>query len=89
MICYEEELQTYNFVSFNLGDCEDPQLYASQPIWEWQQTDMGKWVMKHCPDPQFRIITEPQSWGYKCVVYGPLTNKDAFYFKLKFDCAKT
>ena len=30
------------FHQFNLGDVEDPDIYAAQPIWEWQQTEKGK-----------------------------------------------
>ena len=32
---------------FSMGDVEDPYLYAGFPIYEWQQTDKGKWVMAH------------------------------------------
>ena len=28
---------------FRLGDVEDPEIYAAQPIWEWQQTEAGAW----------------------------------------------
>ena len=41
--------QIHNIVvhRFSLSDVEDPELYAAQPIWEWQQTETGKWVMEH------------------------------------------
>ena len=32
--------------SFRMGDVEDPDLYAAQPLWEWQQSEMGAWVME-------------------------------------------
>ena len=32
---------------FRMGDVEDPDLYAAQPLWEWQESEMGAWVMKH------------------------------------------
>ena len=35
---------------FRMGDVEDPDLYAAQPLWEWQQSDMGKWVMSKAVD---------------------------------------
>ena len=31
---------------FQMGDVEDPDLYAAQPLWEWQQSEMGAWVME-------------------------------------------
>ena len=32
--------------SIMMGDVEDPDLFVAEPIWKWQQTDEGKWVMK-------------------------------------------
>jgi len=84
MICYDEELKDYVFHSFNLGDCEDPELYAAFPLSEFMDTDKGKWIREHCPDPQYRIRTDPQSWGYRCEVYGPLPHKSAFIYNLKY-----
>lgn len=30
------------FHRFNLSDVEDPEIYAAQPIWEWEQTEIGR-----------------------------------------------
>ena len=37
---------------FRMGDVEDPDLYAAQPLWEWQSSEMGKWVMERAVDTQ-------------------------------------
>jgi hypothetical protein len=67
-----------------MGDVEDPEIYCALPIGEWQQTEKGKWVMKHCTDPQFRIGQDAQSWGYKISIYGPLSDEDAVFYSLKY-----
>jgi len=33
--------------TFEVGDVEDPDLYAAEPIYKWQQTPAGTWVMKN------------------------------------------
>ena len=33
-------------VTIRMGDVEDPDLMVAQSIWEWQQTDAGKWIME-------------------------------------------
>jgi hypothetical protein len=38
---------------FNMGDVEDPDLYAAQPLYEWQQSEQGKWIMEHAVEPPF------------------------------------
>ena len=72
------------FHEFNLGDVEDPEIYAAQPLYEWQTTEMGEWVMKHCPDPTYQISVDPHTWGYKVIIHGDLSAEDAIYFTLKY-----
>jgi hypothetical protein len=71
--------------TFNMGDCEDPYLYAAFPISEWQETEQGKWVMKNCAEPPtFNIDVDPLSIGYRVVITGNLTPEAATFFKLKY-----
>ena len=35
---------------FSLSDVDDPDLLAAEPIWNWQQSDSGKWVMENAYD---------------------------------------
>lgn len=72
------------FHEFNLGDVEDPEIYAAGPLYEWQQTEKGQWVMQHCPDPTYRVMVDPNNFGYKVAIYGELSQKDATYFTLKY-----
>ena len=39
--------------TIEMGDVEDPYLYAGFPISEWQQTEMGRWVMENVMKVQF------------------------------------
>ena len=71
-----------------MGDVEDPVLYAAQPLWEWQQTEKGKWVMEHAKDPTYNILNDPTTYGHRVTVHGLLTDKDYTYFMLKYGCNK-
>jgi len=71
--------------SFNMGDVEDPYLYAAQPIHEWQQTEMGQWCMKHLVNEgTFVCEPDPLMWGYRVAIIGELAEKDHTYFRLKY-----
>jgi hypothetical protein len=72
------------FHTFTMGDVDDPEIYAAQPIYEWQQTEQGRWVMDHCNDPKFAIEPDGQSWGHRVRLYGDINDKDATFFKLKW-----
>lgn len=77
-------MQQVTFHTFTLGDVEDPEIYVAQPIWEWQQTDLGQWVMDRCSDPKYSIGPDGISWGHRVRLYGELEDKDATYFKLRW-----
>ena len=71
--------------TFNVGDAEDPDLYAGEPIWKWQQTDAGKWIMENAIEPPYwaRFIDHNQ-WGYNYKIMARLSEQNITYFKLKF-----
>ena len=58
--------------TFTMGDVEDPYLYAGFPLYEWQQTEHGKWVMKNGKDPQYHINADPMNYGYQVVITAQL-----------------
>jgi hypothetical protein len=74
--------------SFTMGDVEDPYLYAASPIYEWQQTDMGKWVMAHVVEqPVFHCWPDHNTLGYRVVITGELEERDEIIFRLKYGYA--
>lgn len=71
--------------SFRISDSEDPQLYAAEPLYNWEHTDQGQWVMNHSIEqPYFQILVDPTTYGYKCQIYADLTSEDITFFKLKW-----
>jgi len=69
--------------AFDLSDCEDPEIYAAQPLWEWQQTDHGQWVLDNALEkPVFYI--RPGQWEYRVVVTAKLSEENELFYKLKY-----
>lgn len=77
-------MRRINFHSFRMGDVDDPEIYAAQPIWEWQQTEPGQWVMNNCRDPKYSIGPDGQSWGHRVTIYGEVEEQDATFWQLKW-----
>ena len=70
---------------FRLGDVDDPELYAAQPIWEWQQTEMGKWVMEHSVQvPMWHRHMDLSVYGYQYAITAYLKDEDYTYWCLKW-----
>lgn len=71
--------------SFNLGDVEDPQIYAGVPLCEWQQSEAGQWCMENCIEtPVWHTYPDTLNWGYKVTVTGLLKDADHTFFHLKY-----
>jgi hypothetical protein len=77
-------MQKITFHTFGMGDVDDPELYAAQPLYEWQQTDQGQWVMENCSDPQYIIRPDVNSFGNKIIVYGEIEDQLATEYLLKW-----
>ena len=70
--------------SFMMGDCDDPEIYCAQPIYEWQQTEKGKWVMEHTYEPTYHIMADPISYGFRVTITAHITPKRWTEFCLRF-----
>jgi hypothetical protein len=70
---------------FPMGDVEDPDLYAAQPLYEWQQSEAGAWVMEHAVEPPFWTRqTDVASYGYRYYIVARLKESDQTFWKLKW-----
>ena len=70
---------------FNMGDVEDPELYAGEPLYKWEKSEVGRWVMANSlSQPSFNISTCPNTYGYKCYVTAELEGEALTFFKLKW-----
>jgi hypothetical protein len=70
---------------FNMSDVEDPDLYAAQPIWEWQQSEAGQFVMAHAVDkPEWHKHMDPVWMGYRFLIIAELEAKKLSEFYLRW-----
>lgn len=74
---------------FDVADSDDPDLYAAQPLWEWQESEAGKFVMTHAIDkPSWQRYMDPMWMGYRYIVVAELEKKKLSEFYLRFDKIK-
>ncbi len=84
IVVNDEVYERRNVHRMTMSDVEDPDLYAAQPIYQWQQTEKGAWVMQHGIDPTFHIIADPVSYGYVISITAHITPKRWTEFCLRF-----
>jgi len=70
---------------FTMGDVEDPDLYAAQPLYEWQQSEMGKFIMSKAVDtPEWHRQADISTYGYQYAVVAKLKEVDYTFWILKW-----
>lgn len=71
--------------SVALGDVDDPEVYAAEPILKWEKSEPGQWIMIHAVDkPTFYVGTNHMSYGYQCVIRAKLHEEDVTFYELKW-----
>lgn len=69
-----------------MGDVEDPDIFVAEPIWKWQQTDAGKWVMSNAVEsPYYVQDLDPLMFGYRYRIIARLSEENITYWHLKFN----
>jgi hypothetical protein len=55
-----------------MGDVDDVDIYVAQPIYEWQQTEQGKWVMEHANNLTYHTAPDLHTFGYRVSIIGDI-----------------
>jgi len=80
-----KEIHKVTVHAFSVGDVEDPDIYAAEPIWKWQQTDAGKFVMEHAIEtPSYHQQLDYNSFGYRYAIVAELEAKKLSEFYLRW-----
>lgn len=70
---------------FKVGDIEDPDLHAAHPLWEWEHSEMGQWVMRHAVEtPMWQRFNNYQSYHTEYAIVATLEDKDYTFWQLKW-----
>lgn len=83
-----EEMVTITHVvhTISISDFEDPDLVVAEPIYQWEQTEAGKWIMENSvPTPSWHRNTDYSTYGYQYQIRAYLTHKQLTYYKLKYE----
>ena len=71
--------------SFVLSDVDDPEIYAAEPLWHWQQTEAGKWVMDNAIETSWHRSWDHHTMAQVYKVVSTLTEENATWYQLKYD----
>lgn len=80
-----EEIHKVVVFKFRVGDAEDPDLYAAEPMYKWEKSDQGQFVMKYAIDkPQWHRHIDHNTYGYQYAIVAELEKKKLAEYYLKW-----
>ena len=84
-----EEIHKVVVHRFRIADVDDPEIYAAEPIWQWQQSDEGKFIMKYAIEkPVWHKNLDLATLGYQFAIVAELEKKKLSEFYLKWGTPK-
>jgi hypothetical protein len=82
---HNEVITEIKLHELTMGDVEDPYLYAAGPLWEWEKSEQGQWVMAHATEPPvFYCGPDPVGLGFVVSIWGKLRSPDLTYYTLRW-----
>ncbi len=70
---------------FALGDVEDPVMYAGEPLWNWQQSAAGAWIMENAEETPYWIKDlDLSTYMYRFRVMARLSESNETFFRVKY-----
>ena len=76
---------SYIVHKFSVSDAEDPDIYAAGPMFEWERSEEGRWVMANAYDkPSWHRMIDYNTYGYRYQIRADLTDEQITFFELKF-----
>jgi hypothetical protein len=81
-----EKIMTQVVHQIKMGDVEDPDIMVADPIWKWQQTESGKWIMDNSVEkPSWHRHPDHHGFGWVYEIHAYFTPKQLTYWKLRFE----
>ena len=76
--------------NFAVGDVEDPDLYAAQPLIEWEKSERGQWMMANAVEtPSWHRMADPVSMGYRYEIRAKLQGSKLTEWLLRYGDTRT
>jgi hypothetical protein len=68
-----------------MGDVEDPDLWVADPIYKWQQTEAGKFIMENAVEqPYWTRSMDYHTYGHKYRIMARLSEQNETFWRLKY-----
>jgi hypothetical protein len=81
-----DNLREVVFHKIKMGDVDDPDLMVADPIWKWQQSDAGRFVMENAypESARWERIISPNRWGWLYLIIAKMEERKLTEYYLRW-----
>ena len=80
-----EEIHKIVVHTFLVGDVEDPDLYASEPLYKWEKSEQGKFIMENAIDtPKWHRHIDHMNFGHRYKIVAEIEKKKLAEYYLRW-----
>ena len=70
---------------FDIVEVDEPDIYAAGPLFDWERSEAGQFVMKYAVDtPKWHKHMDPMFMGYRFLITAELESKKLSEYYLRF-----
>lgn len=70
---------------FSLSLDVDLEIYIGSDVYNWEQSDAGKWILSNSvKQPTLITYDDIETYSTKCLIYAYLKDSDCTFFNLKW-----
>lgn len=81
----DEVIHTVVVHRFGVSDVDDPDLHAARPLWDWQNSPVGQWVMQNSVEiPTWSRHLNHHTYGYDYSITARLADRAYVYYLLRW-----
>lgn len=85
-----EECRRVTVHRFFLDDVEDPDLWAAEPLYNWEQSDEGRWVMNNAVEsPEWRRSLDYTLYRHEYIVTAKFAGAKLTEWLLRYGHSKS
>lgn len=70
---------------FSISDVEDPDILAGEPLWQWQHSEAGEFVLGHAAEKPYWIrCLDHNTYGHRYRIMARLSEQNETFWRLKW-----
>ena len=71
--------------AFRVSDVDEPDILAGEPLWQWQNSEQGQWIMQQAVEKPYWVrVIDHNTYGFQYRIMARLSEHNECFWRLKW-----